>query len=124
MTITEIPGGVTAPAGFRAAGLHCGIKASGKPDLALLVSDTPATAAAVFTTNMAQAAPVLVSQEHLAASGGRARAVITNSGCANACTGPQGLTDAREMTVLTAQGIGCDPRDVLVASTGVIGVNL
>lgn len=124
MTITEIPGGVTAPAGFRAAGLHCGIKASGKPDLALLVSDTPATAAAVFTTNMAQAAPVLVSQEHLAASGGRARAVVTNSGCANACTGPQGMADAREMTVLTAQGVGCDPRDVLVASTGVIGVNL
>lgn len=123
-SMTAIPGGVTAPAGFRAAGLHCGIKASGKKDLALLVSDTPATAAAVFTTNMAQAAPVLVSQEHLAASGGRARAVVTNSGCANACTGPQGLADAREMTVLTAQGLGCDPRDVLVASTGVIGVNL
>lgn len=123
-SMTVIPGGVTAPAGFRAAGLHCGIKASGKKDLALLVSDTPATAAAVFTTNMAQAAPVLVSQEHLAASGGRARAVVTNSGCANACTGPQGLADAREMTVLTAQGLGCDPRDVLVASTGVIGVNL
>lgn len=124
MTITEIPGGVTAPAGFRASGLHCGIKASGKPDLALLVSDVPAAAAAVFTTNMAQAAPVLVSQEHLAASGGRARAVVTNSGCANACTGPQGMADAREMTVLAAQGLGCDPRDVLVASTGVIGVNL
>ena len=123
-SMTVIPGGVTAPAGFRAAGLHCGIKASGKKDLALLVSDTPATAAAVFTTNMAQAAPVLVSQEHLAASGGRARAVVTNSGCANACTGPQGLADAREMTVLAALGIGCDPRDVLVASTGVIGVNL
>lgn len=123
-SMTAIPGGVTAPAGFRAAGLHCGIKASGRKDLALLVSDTPATAAAVFTTNMAQAAPVLVSQEHLAASGGRARAVVTNSGCANACTGPQGLADAREMTVLTAQGLGCDPRDVLVASTGVIGVNL
>ena len=123
-SMTVIPGGVTAPAGFRAAGLHCGIKASGRKDLALLVSDTPATAAAVFTTNMAQAAPVLVSQEHLAASGGRARAVVTNSGCANACTGPQGLADAREMTVLTAQGLGCDPRDVLVASTGVIGVNL
>lgn len=123
-SMTVIPGGVTAPAGFRAAGLHCGIKASGKKDLALLVSDAPATAAAVFTTNMAQAAPVLVSQEHLAASGGRARAVVTNSGCANACTGPQGLADAREMTVLAALGIGCDPRDVLVASTGVIGVNL
>lgn len=122
--ITPIEGGVTAPLGFRATGLHCGIKASGKPDLALLVSDVPAAAAAVFTTNLAQAAPVLVSKEHLAASGGRAIAVITNSGCANACTGPQGLADAREMTVLTARAIGCDPRDVLVASTGVIGVNL
>ena len=119
-----IDGGVTAPLGFRAAGLHCGVKKNGKPDLALLVSDAPATAAAVFTTNLAQAAPVTVSKEHLAASGGRARAVVTNSGCANACTGPQGLEDAREMTVLTAQAIGCDPRDVLVASTGVIGVNL
>lgn len=120
----EIDGGVTAPRGFVASGRHCGIKASGKPDLALLVSETPATAAGVFTTNLAQAAPVLVSLAHLAASGGRARAVVTNSGCANACTGPQGLADAREMTVLTAQAIGCDPRDVLVASTGVIGVNL
>lgn len=119
-----IAGGVTAPRGFRAAGLHCGIKKNGKPDLALVVSDGPATAAAVFTTNLAQAAPVLVSKDHLAASGGRARAVVTNSGCANACTGPQGLEDAREMTVLTARAIGCDPRDVLVASTGVIGVNL
>lgn len=121
---SEVEGGVTAPRGFVAAGLHCGIKANGKPDLALLVSDRPATAAGVFTTNLAQAAPVLVSLEHLAASHGHARAVVTNSGCANACTGPQGLADAREMTVLTAQAIGCDPRDVLVASTGVIGVNL
>lgn len=123
-TLTDIDGGVAAPRGFLAAGLHCGIKANGKPDLALLVSETATTAAAVFTTNLAQAAPVLVSQEHLAASGGHARAVVTNSGCANACTGPQGLADAREMTVLTAKALRCDPRDVLVASTGVIGVNL
>jgi glutamate N-acetyltransferase/amino-acid N-acetyltransferase len=122
--LRPVSGGIAAPRGFRAAGLHCGIKASGKPDLALVLSDAPAAAAAVFTTNLAQAAPVTVSREHLAASGGRARAVITNSGCANACTGPQGLVDAREMTVLTARAIGCDPRDVLVASTGVIGVNL
>jgi glutamate N-acetyltransferase / amino-acid N-acetyltransferase len=123
-SLRVVDGGVTAPRGFRAAGLHCGIKASGKPDLALVVSDGPASAAGVFTTNMAQAAPVIVSLEHLAASAGHARAVVTNSGCANACTGPQGLSDAREMTVLTARAIGCDPRDVLVASTGVIGVNL
>ena len=123
-TTTPIPGGITAPQGFRAAGLHCGIKASGKRDLALLVSDSVASAAGVFTTNMAQAAPVLVSMEHLAASRGHAHAVVTNSGCANACTGPQGLLDAREMAWLAAAATGCTPRDVLVASTGVIGVNL
>ena len=123
-TITVIHGGVTAPKGFRAAGLHCGIKASGKHDLSLLVSDTLAAAAGVFTTNLAQAAPVLISMEHLATTGGRARAVVTNSGCANACTGPQGLLDAREMTALAAVATGAAVEDVLVASTGVIGVNL
>ena len=123
-TITEIEGGVTAPRGFRAAGLHCGIKASGKPDLALVVSDAEASAAAVFTTNQAQAAPVLVSKAHLAATHGRARAVVSNSGCANACTGPQGMADAHEMAALTATAVGCAADEVLVASTGVIGVNL
>lgn len=123
-SMTDIEGGVTAPRGFRASGLHCGIKASGKPDLALLVSDVPASAAAVFTTNQAQAAPVLLSKAHLASTHGRARAVVSNSGCANACTGPQGLADAREMAALTATVVGCAPEDVLVASTGVIGVNL
>jgi glutamate N-acetyltransferase/amino-acid N-acetyltransferase len=123
-TISELDGGVTAPRGFRAAGLHCGIKANGKHDLALVVSDTTASAAAVFTTNQAQAAPVLVSKAHLAASHGRARAVVSNSGCANACTGPQGLADATEMATLTATALGVAPHEVLVASTGVIGVNL
>lgn len=123
-TISELEGGVTAPRGFRAAGLHCGIKANGKHDLALVVSDTPASAAAVFTTNQAQAAPVLVSKAHLAASHGRARAVVSNSGCANACTGPQGMADATEMATLTAAAFGVPPDEVLVASTGVIGVNL
>ncbi len=122
--LTVVSGGVTAPRGFRAAGLHCGIKASGRPDLALLVCDAPATAAGVFTLNLAQAAPVLTSKAHLRATGGHARAVVTNSGCANACTGPQGLADAQEMAALTAAAIGCDAADVLVASTGVIGVNL
>lgn len=122
--IRHIDGGVTAPQGVRASGLACGIKASGKPDLALIASDTRASAAGVFTTNLAKAAPVLVTEQQLAASAGFARAIITNSGCANACTGPQGLADAREMIALTASSLGCAPDLVLVASTGVIGVNL
>jgi glutamate N-acetyltransferase/amino-acid N-acetyltransferase len=119
-----IVGGVTAPAGFRASGVAGGIKANGKPDVALVVSDTMASAAAVFTTNVAQAAPILVSREHLQQSGGTATAVIVNSGCANACTGEDGLRDAREMTRLAAAAIGCAAESVLVASTGVIGVKL
>lgn len=124
MHLEMTDGGVTAPRLFRAAGLHCGIKASGKPDLALVVSDIPACAAGVFTTNRAQAAPVVLSQEHLATSSFQMRAIISNSGCANACTGPQGMADAREMAALTAAELGCEPSQVLVASTGVIGVNL
>lgn len=123
-SLRAIAGGITAPAGFRAAGLGCGIKASGKPDLALVVSDFAAHAAGVFTLSLAKAAPVLVSQSHLEASSGQVRAIVTNSGCANACTGPQGLADAREMAALTAAAVGCPPEQVLVASTGVIGVNL
>ncbi len=119
-----IVGGVTAPAGFRASGVAGGIKANGKPDVALVVSDTAASAAAVFTTNVAQAAPILVSREHLEQSGGIATAVVVNSGCANACTGEDGLRDAREMTRLAAAAIGCAAESVLVASTGVIGVKL
>jgi glutamate N-acetyltransferase / amino-acid N-acetyltransferase len=124
-TITQtIPGGVTAALGFRAAGISAGIKANGKPDLALLVSDAPAQAAAVFTTNKATAAPVIVSREHLSRSGGLARAIVINSGCANACTGAEGLAAAREMTAATAGLAGCPVEQVLVASTGVIGVAL
>jgi glutamate N-acetyltransferase / amino-acid N-acetyltransferase len=122
---TRIEGGVTAPHGFRASGLHCGIKKTGKPDLALIVSDSPTTyAAGLFTTNLAKAAPILVSQQHLADAGGQARAIVTNSGCANACTGPQGMADAVEMAALTATALSIAPAQVLVASTGVIGVNL
>ena len=117
-------GGVTTPAGFRAAGIAAGIKARGGLDLALLVSDRPAHAAAVFTTNLAQAAPVLVSRDHLARSGGVARAIVVNSGCANACTGESGLHVAREMAGETARLVGCTAEEVLVASTGVIGVAL
>lgn len=122
--VRPITGGVTAPGGYRASGLHCGIKANGKPDLSLIVSDKVAAAAGVFTTNLATAAPVELSKHHLAASGGRARAILTNSGCANACTGPQGMSDAREMAALAATAVGCAEDLVLIASTGVIGVNL
>jgi glutamate N-acetyltransferase/amino-acid N-acetyltransferase len=89
--------GVTTPRGFRAAGIAAGIKATKALDLALLVSDTEASAAAVFTTNRAVAAPVVVSRDHLARSGGIARAIVVNSGCANACTGADGMQAARDM---------------------------
>nr|ABV58979.1 putative ArgJ [uncultured Acidobacteria bacterium cosmid p2H8] len=121
---STIAGGVTAPRGFRAAGTSAGIKANGGLDLALLVSDAPAQAAAVFTTNLAVAAPVVVSREHLAASGGATRAIVVNSGCANACTGDDGLQAARDMARETARLVGCPVEQVLVASTGVIGVAL
>ena len=117
-------GGVTTPRGFRAAGISAGIKTTGAPDLALIVSDLPACAAAVFTTNKAVAAPVVVSREHLARSAGQARAIVVNSGCANACTGAEGLQAARDMASETARQLGCATDQVLVASTGVIGVAL
>ena len=123
MTVAVARTGVTTPQGFRASGTHAGIKTSGA-DLALLVSDVPATAAAVFTTNLAQAAPVLVSREHLTRSGGAARAIVINSGCANACTGDEGLQVARDMAADTARLVDCPVEQVLVASTGVIGVAL
>jgi glutamate N-acetyltransferase/amino-acid N-acetyltransferase len=113
--------GVTAPLGFRAAGIACGIKPAG-PDLMLLVADGECAAAAVFTRNCVRAAPLLVSEEHLA--GGRARAVVANAGCANAATGEHGVCDARTMAAATAAQVGCRPEEVVVASTGVIGVPL
>lgn len=121
---SPIDGSVTAPRGFRAAGVACGIKARGGLDLALIVSDTPASAAAVFTSNKAQAAPVLVSRDQMARSQGRISAIVVNSGCANACTGPDGLEHATAMVAFAASAVGCAPDAVLVASTGVIGVKL
>jgi glutamate N-acetyltransferase/amino-acid N-acetyltransferase len=123
-TVSATPTGVTVAKGFRAAGVSAGIKANKGLDLALLVSDTPAAAAAVFTTNRAQAAPVTVSIEHLAKSRGTARAIVVNSGCANACTGEEGLQVARAMAEETARLVGCPVEQVLVSSTGVIGVGL
>ncbi|MGH2349288.1 MAG: bifunctional glutamate N-acetyltransferase/amino-acid acetyltransferase ArgJ [bacterium] len=117
----KVEGGVQAPKGFRAAGVHCGIK-SAKPDLALVASDTLAAAAGMFTTNAVRAAPVLVSQEKI--QSGAAQAIVINSGNANACTGAQGLADARAMTALAAGALGIADEFVLVASTGIIGVPL
>ncbi len=113
--------GVTAPLGFRAAAVASGIKPD-RLDLALVVADSGCAAAGVFTTNLAKAAPVLVSREHLAS--GRARAIVVNAGCANAGTGEGGLADARQTAEIVAHAVGCRPDEVLVASTGVIGVRL
>ena len=123
MIVASTAGGVATATGFRAAGVAAGIKTSGL-DLALVVSEAEATAAAVFTTNKAQAAPVTVSREHLAASGGRGRVIVVNSGCANACTGVDGIAAARRMASDAAHLVGCPVEQVLVASTGVIGVAL
>ncbi len=114
-------GDVTTPKGFRAAGVRCGLRRSAK-DLALVVSDRPSTAAGVFTRNRVKAAPVLVSQRSIA--DGTARAIIANSSNANACTGEQGILDAQEMASRTAEELGLLSAQVLVASTGVIGVPL
>ncbi|MDR3564653.1 MAG: bifunctional glutamate N-acetyltransferase/amino-acid acetyltransferase ArgJ [Negativicutes bacterium] len=118
----EITGGITAPKGFKAAGVKAGIKKSGKEDVAVIYSMVPASAAALFTTNAMAAAPVVVSRQ--AAAKGTARAVVVNSGCANASTGEQGLLDARAMVHMTASLLGIATDEVLVASTGIIGVNL
>ena len=123
--MVDVKGGVTAPLGFTSAAVHCGIKPkAGALDLAVIAADRPAWAAGLFTTNLAKAAPVIVSREHLERSGGTARALVVNSGCANACTGETGLRDARRMAHIVAEGLGCEDHDVLVASTGVIGVAL
>jgi glutamate N-acetyltransferase/amino-acid N-acetyltransferase len=118
MKFHKADGGITAAKGFLAAGIHSGIKKN-KKDLALVYSETPAAAAGVYTQNRVQAAPVLVSREHLSAK--VARAVICNSGNANACTGEQGMYDARRMAELTAGALGIAAHEVVVASTGVIG---
>ncbi len=110
------------PIGFQASGTTCGIKASGKPDLSLFVSDRPAMAAGVFTTNRVCGAPVTVSKQRVPSS--TARAVIINSGNSNAATGEPGIEDAKAMTAMVAEQIDCSPESVFVCSTGVIGVPL
>ena len=124
-SITPTEGGITAPIGFRSAAVHSGIKPhAGTLDLAVLAVDTFASMAGLFTTNLAQAAPVLVSKQHLEINQGVGCAIVVNSGCANACTGEAGLVNARRMTEEVAHALGCQPEQVLVASTGVIGVDL
>ncbi|MFC5993111.1 bifunctional glutamate N-acetyltransferase/amino-acid acetyltransferase ArgJ [Pseudonocardia hispaniensis] len=114
---------VTTPKGFRAAGLAAGIKANGKPDLALVVNDGPEYGAAgVFTRNKVKAAPVLWSKQVLTT--GRLRAVVLNSGGANACTGPEGFQTAHATAEKAAQLLGCGPIEVAVCSTGLIGAQL
>jgi len=117
-------GTVTSPKGFRAGATCAGMKKEAERglDLGILFSEVPCVAAALFTTNKIKAAPVVLSQERL--QNGRAVAVVINSGCANACTGEQGISNAVEMSGLAAEKIGALPEDVLVASTGVIGEQL
>ncbi|TFD99875.1 bifunctional glutamate N-acetyltransferase/amino-acid acetyltransferase ArgJ [Jeotgalibacillus sp. R-1-5s-1] len=113
---------IASPIGFKAAGLHCGIKHK-KNDLAILVSEVPANAAGVYTTNAVQAAPLKVTKESLAVEN-KMQAIIVNSGNANACTGKQGYLDAQTMQTLTAELLDIKPHLVGVASTGVIGEKL
>jgi len=129
--LKEIPGSIVAPAGFLAAGVFCDIKRLGtgkgsnkgrKRDLALIVSEVPATVAGMFTTNQVCAAPVKVCVERM--KKGMAQVIVVNSGNANACTGRQGMADAREMVLFTERALGFSAGRALVGSTGRIGVTM
>ena len=117
-----LEGGITAVPGILAGGVAAGIKPSGKKDIALVYSSTPARMAAVFTTNQVKGAPVLVSMEH--ARGGAAQAILASSGCSNVCTGERGIKDAREMTKQVGDLLRIPSTHILIAATGVIGVPL
>ena len=117
-----IHAGVCYPQGFSAAGVRAGIKKSGNLDLALIHSEKLADVAGVFTTNQVAAAPVHVSKKVVAA--GKAHAICANAGCANACTGETGDKNARLMQEITAKNLNCSPDEVIIGSTGIIGVNL
>ncbi|MYF98430.1 bifunctional glutamate N-acetyltransferase/amino-acid acetyltransferase ArgJ [Candidatus Poribacteria bacterium] len=118
----QIDGGITAVPGVQAAGIHVGIKKAEAKDLALIVTDEPATAAGVFTKNSVTAAPVIVCRKHL--SNPTAQAIVINSGNANACTGERGMINAHLMATGTAEKLNIAEEDVLVSSTGVIGQQL
>lgn len=118
--VTE--GTITTPQGFKAGGLHCGLKKTSRNDLGAIVCEVPAVAAAVYTLNLVQAAPLKVTRQSLASGDGQLlRAVVVNSGNANACTGKQGEEDAYAMRAAAAEAFGLQPEEVAVASTGVIG---
>src|SRR5678815_452557 len=129
--LIEIPGSIIAPQGFRASGVFCDIKRIGtgkgsnkgqKRDLALIVSEVPATVAGLFTTNQICAAPVKVCLQRV--KKGRGQAIVVNSGNANACTGKQGMKDALEMASFTERALNLKPGLAMVGSTGRIGLNL
>jgi glutamate N-acetyltransferase/amino-acid N-acetyltransferase len=120
--LEEVKGSITAPAGFRAAGIACGLKKNKQPDLALIVSDVPAQAAGVFTKNVVQGHSLQLTRRQIAA--GQACAIVINSGNANACVGDVGLADAVSMTTQVAAWLGCPSGQVLTGSTGVIGHRL
>ena len=117
-----IKGGVTAPNGFQAAGIVAGLKPSGKPDLALVLAPETAVCAGTFTTSVVRAACVDLCRDRLVSTAGQARAVLINSGQANACTGDRGLVDSQRATQVLADQLGVDAESVLICSTGVIGV--
>ncbi len=123
ISFPERTGGVTAAQGFKAAGVPAGIKYQERRDVALLVSSVPCAAAGVFTTNQVAAAPVVLDRAKLAATG-FCQAFVINSGCANACTGQQGLADAQAVTEAVAADLQIDPAHTWIASTGVIGALL
>ena len=118
----RMEGGVTFPAGFRASGIHCGLrKNKNKKDLALILADKPCSAAAIYTTNKVYGAPITVTREHL--KNGIARAAICNSGNANTCN-PDGVDKANAMCAALAKHLGIDENDIIITSTGVIGMPL
>ena len=122
--MTEVAAAIEKVQGFKVAGVAAGLKANGALDFALIVSDRPCTAAGVFTTNNVKAAPVLVGMELLKLNSDHIRAVAVNTRCANACTGEQGIANAKRMASLTATALGVSADEVLVMSTGVIGSQL
>lgn len=117
-----IDGGVTSPKGFLATGVACGLKKNGKRDLALVASEVPALATGVFTKNLVKGHSLQLTMKHI--ENGKARAIVINSGNANACVGEQGFRDAQEIASLTAGLLGCSSEEILVGSTGVIGFPL
>ncbi len=120
----EVEASIESVKGFKVAGVHCGLKDNGALDFALIVSDQPCTAAAVFTTNQVKAAPVLYDMDVIEQNSTHLRGVAVNTKCANACTGDQGIANAKQTAKLAAEALGIDADEVIVMSTGVIGTQL